>query len=150
MPVLPTFTDGFPSLAPTLGKAFGGALDIIVTPAGWFAIFAFLFVDFFDTSGTLMAVTGQMENVTEEDIQRANVVDSSATVVGSILGTSTTTSYIESLAGVGAGARTGLASVFTGFLFILCILSTTIKFSNCWCYCSSYGYCWYNDGFINW
>jgi adenine/guanine/hypoxanthine permease len=102
MPVLPDFQGGLPSLAPLFGAAFGGAFDIILTPAGWFAIFAFLFVDFFDTSGTLMAVTGQMEDVTEEDIQRANVVDSSATVIGAVLGTSTTTSYIESLSGVGA------------------------------------------------
>jgi adenine/guanine/hypoxanthine permease len=121
MPVLPDFQGGLPSLAPLFGAAFGGAFDIILTPAGWFAIFAFLFVDFFDTSGTLMAVTGQMEDVTEEDIQRANVVDSSATVIGAVLGTSTTTSYIESLSGVGAGARTGLASVFTGLLFLLSI-----------------------------
>lgn len=121
MPALPDFQGGLPSLAPTLGAAFGGAFDIILTPAGWFAIFAFLFVDFFDTSGTLIAVTGQMEDVTEEDIQKANIVDSSATVVGAVLGTSTTTSYIESLAGVGAGARTGLASVVTGVLFLLSI-----------------------------
>ena len=121
MPILPTFEGALPSLAPTFGKAFAGIGGLLSTAGGWFAIFAFLFVDFFDTSGTLMAVTGQMENVTEEDLQKANVVDSSATVVGAILGTSTTTSYIESLSGVGAGARTGLASVLTGLLFILSI-----------------------------
>lgn len=121
MPVLPTFEGGIPSLAPTFGKAFTGIGGLLSSPAGYFAIFAFLFVDFFDTSGTLMAVTGQMENVTEEDIQKANIVDSSATVVGAVFGTSTTTSYIESLAGVGAGAKTGLASVLTGVLFILSI-----------------------------
>lgn len=121
MPALPTFGGGLPSLAPTFGKAFTGIVGLLSTAGGWFAIFAFLFVDFFDTSGTLMAVTGQMENITEDDIQNANVVDSSATIVGAVLGTSTTTSYIESLSGIGAGARTGLASVFTGLLFILSI-----------------------------
>ncbi|MBU1093746.1 MAG: NCS2 family permease [Firmicutes bacterium] len=121
MPALPTFEGAFPSLAPTFGQAILAIPSLLVHPVGWFAIFAFLFVDFFDTSGTLLAVTGQMENVTEEDIQRANIVDSSATVVGSILGTSTTTSYIESLSGIGAGARTGLASVFTGILFLLSV-----------------------------
>ncbi|MDO9628475.1 MAG: NCS2 family permease [Acholeplasmataceae bacterium] len=121
MPALPSFTGALPSLAPTFGKAFTGIAGLLSSAGGWFAVFAFLFVDFFDTSGTLMAVTGQMENVTEEDLQKANIVDSSATVVGAVLGTSTTTSYIESLSGVGAGARTGLASVFTGFLFILSI-----------------------------
>ncbi|RJX23976.1 MAG: NCS2 family permease [Acholeplasma sp.] len=121
LPVYTAFIGSVPSLAPTFGKAFSGIVGLLSQPAGWFAVFAFLFVDFFDTSGTLMAVTGQMENVTEEDIQNANIVDSSATVVGAVLGTSTVTSYIESLSGVGAGARTGLASVVTGVLFLLSI-----------------------------
>lgn len=121
MPVFTKFFGSVPSLKPTFGQAFTGLGGLLSSPAGWFAVFAFLFVDFFDTSGTLMAVTGQMEGVTEEEIQKANVVDASATVVGSVLGTSTVTSYIESLSGVGAGARTGLASVFTGLLFLLSI-----------------------------
>jgi adenine/guanine/hypoxanthine permease len=121
MPVYTGILGSVPSLAPTFGAAFSGIPGLLSTVGGWFAVFAFLFVDFFDTSGTLMAVTGQMENVSEEDIQKANVVDSSATVVGAILGTSTTTSYIESLSGIGAGARTGLASVVTGLLFLLSI-----------------------------
>jgi AGZA family xanthine/uracil permease-like MFS transporter len=121
MPALPEFRGALPSLAPLFGQAILAIPSLIVQPVGWFAIFAFLFVDFFDTSGTLMAVTGQMEGVTEEDIQKANIVDSSATVVGSVLGTSTVTSYIESLSGIGAGARTGLASVVTGVLFLLSI-----------------------------
>jgi len=121
MPVFNGLVGSVPSLAPTFGGAFRGIGGLLSTAGGWFAIFAFLFVDFFDTSGTLMAVTGQMENVTEEDLQKANVVDASATVVGSVLGTSTVTSYIESLSGVGAGARTGLASAFTGILFLLSI-----------------------------
>ena len=121
MPVFNGLVGAVPSLAPTFGAAFGGIGGLLSTPAGWFAVFAFLFVDFFDTSGTLMAVTGQMEGVTEDDLQKANVVDASATIVGSVLGTSTVTSYIESLSGVGAGARTGLASVFTGILFLLSI-----------------------------
>lgn len=129
LPGMPEYTGivgSVPSLAPTFGKAFGAIPTLLATAGGWFAVFAFLFVDFFDTSGTLMAVTGQMENVSEEDIQKANVVDSSATVVGAILGTSTTTSYIESLSGVGAGARTGLASIVTGLLFILSIFFTPL------------------------
>jgi len=126
MPVYSGIVGSVPSLEPTFGKAFGQVFDLLSRPVGWFAIFAFLFVDFFDTSGTLMAVTGQMENVTEEDIQKANIIDSSATVVGAVLGTSTTTSYIESLAGVGAGAKTGLASVVTGLLFIASIFLTPL------------------------
>jgi adenine/guanine/hypoxanthine permease len=120
MPVYDGIIGSVPSLT-TFGAAFTKLGTILFTPAGWFIVFAFLFVDFFDTSGTLMAVTGQMINVSEEDIQKANVVDSSATVVGSILGTSTTTSYIESLSGIGVGARTGLTSVVVGILFLLSI-----------------------------
>jgi len=121
MPVLPEFGGTLPSLAPLFGKAILAVPSILIQPVSWFAIFAFLFVDFFDTSGTLMAVTGQMDGITEEDIQKANIVDSTATVVGSVFGTSTVTSYIESLSGIGAGARTGLASVVTGVLFLLSI-----------------------------
>ena len=120
MPVYDGVVGAVPSLS-TFGAAFGEIGTILFTPAGWFVVFAFLFVDFFDTSGTLIAVTGQMEGVTEEEIQKANVVDSTATVVGAVLGTSTTTSYIESLSGIGVGARTGLASVVTGVLFLLSI-----------------------------
>jgi adenine/guanine/hypoxanthine permease len=120
MPVYNGIIGAVPSLS-TFGAAFGEIGTILFTPAGWFVVFAFLFVDFFDTSGTLIAVTGQMEGVTEEEIQKANIVDSSATVVGAVLGTSTTTSYIESLSGIGVGARTGLASVVTGILFLLSI-----------------------------
>ncbi|MCF7931653.1 MAG: NCS2 family permease [Acholeplasmataceae bacterium] len=121
MPVYDGIVGSVPSLAPTFGKAFGAIPALLSTAGGWFAVFAFLFVDFFDTSGTLMAVTGQMGGVTEEELKKANVVDASGTVFGSILGTSTTTSYIESLSGVGVGARTGLAAVVTGALFLLSI-----------------------------
>ena len=119
MPIYSGIVGCVPSLS-TFGAAFKEIGTILFTPAGWFVIFAFLFVDFFDTSGTLIAVTGQMDGVTE-DIQKANIVDSSATIVGAVLGTSTTTSYIESLSGVGVGARTGLASVVTGVLFLFSI-----------------------------
>jgi adenine/guanine/hypoxanthine permease len=126
MPEYTGIVGSVPSLAPTFGKAFGAVPALLSTAGGWFAIFAFLFVDFFDTSGTLMAVTSQMGGVEEEDIRKANVVDASATVFGSVLGTSTTTSYIESLSGVGVGARTGLAAVITGVLFLLSIFFTPL------------------------
>ena len=126
MPEYTGIVGSVPSLAPTFGKAFGAVPALLSTAGGWFAVFAFLFVDFFDTSGTLMAVTGQMGGVEEEEIRKANVVDASATVFGSVLGTSTTTSYIESLSGVGVGARTGLAAVVTGVLFLLSIFFTPL------------------------
>ena len=121
MPFFVSLVSSAPSLEPTFGAAFGEVIPLITSVTGWTAIFAFLFVDFFDTAGTLMAVTSHMPFATEKDLERANHVDAIGTVAGSILGTSTTTSYIESLSGVGAGARTGLASVVTGLLFLLSI-----------------------------
>ena len=112
-----------PSLAPTVFQLdIAAALEV-----GLLAIvFAFLMVDLFDTSGTLVAVLNEA-GLTEEDgrvphLRRALVADSSATIVGSLLGTSTTTSYIESAAGVRAGGRTGLTAVVVAVLFLGAIL----------------------------
>jgi AGZA family xanthine/uracil permease-like MFS transporter len=86
-------------------------------------LFVFLFVDLFDNLGTLVAVTkraGLMD--ADGNIPRLNrilVTDATATVVGSMAGTSTVTSYVESAAGVQAGGRTGLTAVVTGILFLL-------------------------------
>ncbi|MFO7777350.1 MAG: NCS2 family permease [Nitriliruptoraceae bacterium] len=83
------------------------------------------FVDFFDTAGTLIAVTNQAGLLDEDGSlpggSRPLVSDAVATMGGAALGTSTTTSYIESAAGVGAGGRTGLSSVVTAGLFLLAI-----------------------------
>jgi AGZA family xanthine/uracil permease-like MFS transporter len=114
-----------PSLAPTLGAAFG-SIGELVTPQLALVVLTMLFVDFFDTAGTLIAVLNQAnllrEDGTLEQGNRALVSDAAATMVGAALGTSTTTSYIESSAGVGAGGRTGLTSVTTSALFLLALL----------------------------
>jgi adenine/guanine/hypoxanthine permease len=119
--------DAAPSLAPTFGAAleplFGDAGSIF-TIQMLVVVLTFLFVDFFDTAGTLVAVANQAGLMKNNKLPRAGkalFADSCATVVGAILGTSTTTSYIESSAGVAAGARTGFASVVTGVLFLLSI-----------------------------
>ena len=111
-----------PSLAPTFFQ-----LDIAAAfELGLLAIvFAFLMVDLFDTSGTLVAVLNEA-GLTGEDgrvpgLRRALVADSSATMAGALLGTSTTTSYIESAAGVRAGGRTGLTAVVVAGLFLLAL-----------------------------
>ncbi|WP_226671344.1 NCS2 family permease [Metabacillus litoralis] len=112
-----------PSLAPTFGQALFN-LDQIFTIQMIVVILTFLFVDFFDTAGTLVAVANQAGLMKENKLPRAGkalFADSAATVVGSILGTSTTTSYIESSAGVAAGARSGFASVVTAALFLLAL-----------------------------
>ncbi len=112
-----------PSLAPTLLQLdIAGAFEVGMLSV----IFAFLFVDLFDTSGTLIAVAqrGKLldENGTLPRLGKALLADSTATVAGSMLGTSTTTSYVESTAGVAAGGRTGLTAVVVGLLFLLSLL----------------------------
>ncbi|MDE2831725.1 MAG: NCS2 family permease [Gemmatimonadota bacterium] len=112
-----------PSLAPTaLQLDIVGAFEIGLISI----VFAFLMVDLFDTSGTLVAVlnegglTDSAGRVT--GLRRALVADSSATIVGALLGTSTTTSSIESAAGVRAGGRTGLTALVVAGLFLVALV----------------------------
>ncbi len=121
------FMSAPPSIAPTLLKMdIVAALDVgMIT-----VIFAFLFVDLFDTSGTLIAIS-QQGNLLDEDgklprIGKALIADSMATVAGAALGTSNTTSYIESGVGISAGGRTGLTAVVTGILFLLALFFAPI------------------------
>lgn len=111
-----------PSLAPTFFQ-----LDIMgVIEAGMIGIiFAFLFVDFFDTTGTLTSVAhlaGKVDNAGKiEGVGKAVLADSGATVAGAFFGTSTTTAYIESGAGVKEGGRTGLTAITVAILFLACL-----------------------------
>jgi adenine/guanine/hypoxanthine permease len=110
-----------PSLAPTFGQAFANLPELLTAQLA-IVVFTMLFVDFFDTAGTIIAVAGQAGFLEDNKLPRANralVSDSVATMAGATLGTSTTTSYIESTAGVAAGGRTGLTSVVTSALFVL-------------------------------
>ena len=112
-----------PSVEPTFGtlfSAFGDAEFYTLTMLS--VILSFLFVDFFDNAGTLMAVANQAGFVKDNKLPRAGkalISDSIATIAGAIFGTSTVTSYVESSAGVGAGARSGFASIVTGICFLL-------------------------------
>ncbi|WP_145395481.1 NCS2 family permease [Staphylococcus cohnii] len=115
-----------PSIEPTFGAAFEAFKDPsqLFTVQFLIVILTFLFIDFFDTAGTLVAVAtqaGMMKNNKLPRAGRALFSDSLATIVGSIFGTTTTTTYIESTSGVAVGARTGFASVVTGFCFLLAI-----------------------------
>lgn len=119
-----------PSVAPTFGALFTSFSDPSFYTLSMFSvILTFLFVDFFDNAGTLMAVANQAGFVKDNRLPRAGkalVSDSIATIVGSIFGTSTVTSYVESAAGVGAGARTGFASVITGCFFLLALFFSPV------------------------
>jgi AGZA family xanthine/uracil permease-like MFS transporter len=86
-------------------------------------VFAFLFVDLFDNIGTLVAVTERAGLIADDHtiprLEKIFFADATATIVGSLAGTSTVTSYIESSAGVAAGGRTGVTAIVTGVLFLI-------------------------------
>lgn len=111
-----------PSVAPTfMAMDLSQVFEVTMLSV----VFAFLFVDLFDTSGTLVAVAQRGGFLDEKGrlprLNRALTADSLATIAGAAFGTSTTTSYIESTAGVSAGGRTGLTAVVVGLLFILAL-----------------------------
>ena len=93
-------------------------------------MFSFLFVDIFDTLGTLIGCADKAKMLDEEGklprIKQALLADAIATSVGAVLGTSTTTTFVESSSGVSEGARTGLASVVTGLLFLVAIVLSPV------------------------
>lgn len=111
-----------PSVAPTfLELDIKGAFEISMISV----IFAFLFVDLFDTSGTMIAVADKAKLLDEKGnlprLNKALLADSGASIAGAAMGTSTTTSYIESISGVAEGGRTGLTAVVVGCMFLLCL-----------------------------
>lgn len=124
--------DGVVGAIPDVSPTFGAALQPLMNdPASLMTIqflvvvLTFLFVDFFDTAGTLIAVAQKAGLMKGDKLPRAGkalLADSLATVTGAIFGTSTTTSYVESTAGVAAGARTGFAAVVTGVMFLVSLL----------------------------
>ncbi len=117
---------GIFDMPPSIGPVFlqmdlAGALSVgLVT-----VVFAFLFVDLFDNTGTLIALAhrgGFMRpDGTVPRLRQALVADSSAAMIGAAVGTSTTTSYIESAAGINSGGRTGLTAATVGVLFLLAL-----------------------------
>lgn len=113
-----------PSLEPAFGQALFHLQDIFSLQM-LVVILTFMFVDFFDTAGTLMAVATQagiMENGKLPRAGRALTADSSGTVFGAILGTSSTTSYVESTAGVAVGGKSGFTAVVTAVFFLLALV----------------------------
>lgn len=116
----------FVALPSGLGKTFM-ALDFgVLFDYGLLTvIFTFLFVDLFDTAGTLVGLASKTGMLDQQGhlprARRALMADSVATMVGATLGTSTTTTYIESAAGVAEGGRTGLTAITTGLLFLLAL-----------------------------
>lgn len=133
---VPNPESGFYSVIPSkivsfdfssLGKTFGQCFKADMSGKSFVnflvVICAFLFVDVFDTLGTLIGVSSKAGYLDKDGklprIRPALLADAVATASGAVLGTSTTTTFVESSAGVAAGGRTGLTSVITGFLFLL-------------------------------
>ena len=132
---VPTPDAGYYSLIPTfamtdftkLGETFGQCFNVDLGSVGIvnfiIVIFSFLFVDMFDTLGTLIGVSSKAgmldKNGRLPKIKSALLADAVATTAGAVLGTSTTTTYVESSAGVAEGGRTGLTAMTTAFLFLI-------------------------------
>ena len=111
-------------------------------------IFSFMFVDLFDSLGTLMSCSKEMGLIDDsgevKNLGRMLYTDAGSTIIGATMGTSTVTAYVESAAGIMLGARTGLAATVTalGFLFIT-ILYTTYQYSTWICNSTSFNCCRY-------
>jgi AGZA family xanthine/uracil permease-like MFS transporter len=126
LPLGLTTFNGIVSMPPSLAPTFF-ALDFSrVLELGFLiAVFSLLFVDLFDTAGTLVGVAHRAGFLDKQGklprMPQALIADSSATIVGSVLGTSNTTSYIESASGVDAGGRTGLTAIVVALLFLLAL-----------------------------
>ena len=127
--LLPDFSNGIsiPSLAPIFAKfSISGVpvLEFVVI------IFAFLFVDIFDTIGTLIGVASKADMLDKDGklprIKGALMADAVATTAGAVLGTSTVTTFVESASGVSEGGRTGLTSLTTAVLFLLSLFLSPI------------------------
>ena len=125
MPMLPQQVFSFDFEMPTLGAFASGFGELFSNPNTFIALFSLLFVDFFDTAGTLLGVANRANLVDEngelERIEPALLSDAIGTTIGAILGTSTVTSFVESTSGVESGGRTGLTACTTGILFLLSV-----------------------------
>ena len=138
----PDVENGFYTLFPTLGitdfsklgETFGKCFTVDFDAAGIInfivVIFSFLFVDIFDTLGTLIGVATKADMLDEEGrlpgIRPALMADAIATSFGAVLGTSTTTTFVESASGVAVGGRTGLTALVSALLFLLSTLFAPI------------------------
>ena len=125
--------NGIVSAPPPMTYLFDFDLDAAFTAGMSTVIFTLLFIDFFDTAGTLTSVANVAGKVGKDgkvkDINKAMMSDSIGTVAGALMGTTTVTSYVESGAGVKAGGRTGMTSLVIGVLFLSCLFFSPLATS---------------------
>lgn len=121
MPIMPSKVFSFSFDTSLIGAFIVGLKSIIRKPETIVIVFTMLFVDFFDTAGTLISVTNKIKSNAnrEYSMDKMFYSDAIGTITGATLGTSNVTSFIESTSGVAAGGRTGLTSVTVGILFLL-------------------------------
>lgn len=123
------FTD-LTAIGETFGQCFKADFGSVRVFDFIVVLLSFLFVDMFDTLGTLIGVANKADMLDKDGklprIKQALLADAIATSAGAVLGTSTTTTFVESSSGVAEGARTGLASVVTGFLFLISVVLSPI------------------------
>mgnify|MGYP001479417747 CR=1 FL=1 len=117
--------NGVVDTPPSMSYLFAFDLGAVLSGAMTTVVFTLLFIDFFDTAGTLTSVANVAGKVDSKgkvkDIEKAMLSDSIGTVAGGLMGTTTVTSYVESGAGVKAGGRTGMTSLVIGVLFLACL-----------------------------
>ena len=117
--------NGVVDTPPSMSYLFAFDLGAVLSGAMTTVVFTLLFIDFFDTAGTLTSVANVAGKVDSKgkvkDIEKAMLSDSIGTVAGGLMGTTTVTSYVESGAGVKAGGRTGMTSLVIGVLFLSCL-----------------------------
>ena len=125
--------NGVVSSPPTMTHLFTFDLGAALSASMVTVIFTLFFIDFFDTAGTLTSVANVSGKIGKDgkiqDIDKAMLSDSVSTVAGSVLGTSTVTTYVESAAGVKAGGRTGMTSLVIGVLFLCCLFFSPLATS---------------------
>ena len=125
--------NGIVSAPPPMTYLFDFDLSAAFTAGMSTVIFTLLFIDFFDTAGTLTSVANVAGKVGKDgkvkDINKAMLSDSVGTVAGALMGTTTITSYVESGAGVKAGGRTGMTSLVIGVLFLACLFFSPLATS---------------------
>ena len=123
--VIPDFSAGLAAFTPaSMEPIFGKiAFEQMLSLDFFVVMFAFLFVDIFDTLGTLIGVSSKAGMLDKEGklphIKGALMADAVATTAGAVLGTSTVTTFVESATGVSDGGRTGLTAMFVAFFFLV-------------------------------
>jgi AGZA family xanthine/uracil permease-like MFS transporter len=131
--VMIVLENGIVSAPPPMTYLFDFDLSAAFTAGMSTVIFTLLFIDFFDTAGTLTSVANVAGKVGKDgkvkDINKAMLSDSVGTVAGALMGTTTVTSYVESGAGVKAGGRTGMTSLVIGVLFLACLFFSPLATS---------------------